>query len=188
MTKLNDNELYRLVRPDHPALSTVLPIYDFDASIEDTAPKYADFMKKAMRHHNGLGLSANQLGHMIRVFVMRGDPDVVCFNPKIVWSSEQTALMEEGCLTYPLLYLKIRRPVSIRARYQDEHGVTHTKQFDGISARCFQHELDHMNGIHYQTHASKLELNRAKRQLKLLQRKLKRAKNNGLTNNVRRTA
>lgn len=178
---------YSLVDARHRLLSTKLDMFDFDAPPIDPV-ELSITLLAMMDDLNGLGLSANQLGLPYRAFVMRSEPPFVCFNPKIVWSSEETMVMEEGCLTFPLLYLKIRRPVAIRARYQDQHGETHTKHLEGISARCYQHELDHMDGICYTAHASKLDLNRAKRRVSLLRRKINKVRNDEHRNILRRTA
>jgi peptide deformylase len=101
-----------------------------------------------MYEYNGLGLAANQVGEPYRIFAMRGQPEnFVCFNPKIVQPSEMEVVLEEGCLTYPGLLVKIKRPQHIRVRFQMPNGETVTKQFTGMTARVFQHEMDHLDGI-----------------------------------------
>jgi peptide deformylase len=101
-----------------------------------------------MYEYNGLGLAANQVGEPYRIFAMRGQPEnFVCFNPKIVQPSEMEVVLEEGCLTYPGLLVKIKRPQHIRVRFQMPNGDTITKQFTGMTARVFQHEMDHLDGI-----------------------------------------
>jgi peptide deformylase len=86
---------------------------------------------------------------------------VAFFNPEITWSSEEKIKMEEGCLTYLDLFLNIERPISIMVRYQDFNGEKKTAQFAGLTARCFQHELDHMNGIVYTMHVKPLAMQMA---------------------------
>lgn len=164
---------YDFVEPTHELLSTELEQFDFsNPPIPPNEIQQILFDK--MTEKNGLGLSANQIGMPYRVFIMRGDPCKVCFNPRIVDVADETIVLEEGCLTYPDLYVKIRRPIGLRARYQDVYGETHTEKFVGITARCFLHELDHLNGVHYLDRASKFHLENAKRKIKLVQRKRKK--------------
>ena len=166
----------KLVPSTHPLLFEELKPFDFDNPPVD--PKeLADHMIQVMDQHNGIGLSANQLGMNHRVFVMRTEPRLVCFNPVITFASEEQEVMEEGCLTFPLLYVKIKRSSWIRAKFYDVNGELQTEKFTGITARCFQHELDHLNGIVYLNRASKINLERSKRKLKLLKRRQKKLNN-----------
>jgi len=125
-------------------------------------------LKETMIENNGVGLSAIQCGIPLRVFVMGSptDPDNIAgvFNPKIVDSSKETTLEEEGCLTFPGLYVKVKRYDWIRVRYTTQEGVTDTIKFGGMTARIFQHELDHCNGILYTTRANRYHLEQAKKQ------------------------
>ena len=100
-----------------------------------------------MLSHDGIGLAANQIGLPYRVFAIKANPVLVCFNPRIVDYSKETIVLEEGCLTFPGLYLKIKRPRDIKCRFTYPNGETITKTFTGATARIFQHELDHLNGI-----------------------------------------
>jgi len=110
--------------------------------------EFAKELVKDMYEYNGLGLAANQVGEPYRIFAMRGQPEnFVCFNPRIVQPSEMEVVLEEGCLTYPGLLVKIKRPQHIRVRFQLPNGDTITKQFTGMTARVFQHEMDHLNGL-----------------------------------------
>lgn len=167
--KLND----KLVPSTDPILTTKLEPFDFENPPVD--PKeLANHLIEVMDKHNGIGLSANQLGMEHRVFVMRTEPRLVCFNPVLTFESEDQAVMEEGCLTFPLLYVRIKRSSWIRAKFFDENGEIQTQKFTGITARCFQHELDHLNGVVYLNRASKMNVERAKRKLKLLRRRQKK--------------
>jgi peptide deformylase len=87
-----------------------------------------------------------------------GDNYVAFFNPSVVLKSKKEAHMEEGCLSFPMLALRITRPEEIAVTYQDFNGEWKESTFTGISARCFQHELDHMNGIVYTSKAKPLAL------------------------------
>ena len=106
-----------------------------------------------MFHHNGVGLSANQIGIKERAFVMISDMEsqdtLTCFNPKIVKESKEMVTMEEGCLSYPEVFLDIPRPETIVVKYEDEGKELHKIKLAGFIARIFQHEYDHMEGIDF---------------------------------------
>ena len=106
-----------------------------------------------MIHHNGIGISANQIGIWERAFAMVRDIEnnevIVCFNPRIVKSYSEEVEMEEGCLSYPELFLKIKRPDKIVVKYEDEDKKTHKLKLQGLASRVFQHEYDHMEGIDF---------------------------------------
>ena len=106
-----------------------------------------------MIHYNGIGLSANQIGIWERAFVMVRDLEhnevMVCFNPRIIKSYTEEVEMEEGCLSYPDLFLKIKRPDKIVVKYEDEDKKTHKMKLEGLASRVFQHEYDHMEGIDF---------------------------------------
>ena len=106
-----------------------------------------------MIHHNGIGISANQIGIWERAFAMVRDLEhqevMVCFNPRIIKSYTEKVEMEEGCLSYPDLFLKITRPKKIIVKYEDIDKKIHKLKLDGLSARIFLHEYDHMEGINY---------------------------------------
>ena len=106
-----------------------------------------------MIHHNGIGISANQIGIWERAFAMVRDLEnnevMVCFNPRIIKSYSEEVEMEEGCLSYPELFLKIKRPDKIIVMYEDEDKKTHKIKLQGLASRVFQHEYDHMEGIDF---------------------------------------
>ena len=106
-----------------------------------------------MIHHNGIGISANQIGIWERAFAMIRDLEhqevMVCFNPRIIKSYTEEVEMEEGCLSYPELFLKIKRPDKIVVKYEDEDKKTHKIKLEGLASRVFQHEYDHMEGIDF---------------------------------------
>ena len=106
-----------------------------------------------MIHHEGIGISANQIGIWERAFAMVRDIEnnevMVCFNPRIVKSYSEEVEMEEGCLSYPELFLKIKRPDKIIVKYEDEDKKTHKLKLQGLASRVFQHEYDHMEGIDF---------------------------------------
>ena len=159
--------MYSLVEEASKVLRTPPDVFDFDNPPED--PKeIAENMSKAMDKFGGLGLSANQVGLPYRMFVMRtmheGDEEatnVPYFNPELIRVSQETELMKEGCLSFPDLYLMIKRSKTIEFKYQDVEGKEHTVMLEGIGARCVQHEIDHLNGIIFLQRASRLKLERA---------------------------
>ena len=106
-----------------------------------------------MIHHQGIGISANQIGIWERAFAMVRDLEnnevMVCFNPRIIKSYSEEVEMEEGCLSYPELFLKIKRPDKIVVKYEDEDKKTHRMKLQGLASRVFQHEYDHMEGIDF---------------------------------------
>ena len=103
-----------------------------------------------MWEHSGLGLSANQLGYPYRVFAMRGETkkdSIVCFNPEIKDFSPEMNTMEEGCLSLPDVYARVVRPAHVAISYLDKDGKEEGQLASGMTARVFQHELDHLDGI-----------------------------------------
>jgi peptide deformylase len=161
-----------LVKDSDPILSQQMPVFDFDNPPTDSIQLAYDLVE-SMRHHRGIGLSANQIGLPYRAFAMESVPAIVCFNPKLIDESSEEILLEEGCLSFPGLGIKIKRPRHIKVRYTEPNGEVVTRKFTGMAARCFLHELDHMNGTKYIDRASFIQKELAfKRQKKLA--KLKR--------------
>lgn len=149
--------IFNLVSENDPILKEVLPDFDFNNPPVDPNA-FASSLVETCKKNNGIGLSANQCGFKHRVFVMgSGDEYVAFFNPKVVGSFGE-AHIEEGCLSFPHLALRITRASVIAVEYQDFLGETKTQTFSGISARCFLHELDHMNGVVYTERAKPLAL------------------------------
>ena len=138
-----------LIPPEDPLLHKKIKkcSYNLDRS------KLSYTLTENMFKHNGVGLSANQIGIVERAFVMMIDIDlqetITCFNPKIIKESKDEVVMEEGCLSYPEMYLDISRPRSIIVKYEDEGKSIFKRRLDGYIARIFQHEYDHMEGIDF---------------------------------------
>lgn len=137
-----------------PFLKTPTPIFDF-ANPPCDPVELANDLFATMEVAGGIGLAAPQCGLPYRVFVLRSEPKLACFNPAVVFSSPELEEMEEGCLTFPGLGIKISRPRDIRARYTTHSGKTTTSKFTGLTARAFQHETDHLNGILFTDRAFK---------------------------------
>ena len=106
-----------------------------------------------MFHHDGVGLSANQIGMDVRAFAMVRDIEyndvIVCFNPRIVTRSDECVWCEEGCLSFPDQFINVQRPDKIIVKYEDEEGKDHKITLSGFASRVFQHEFDHLNGIDF---------------------------------------
>ena len=106
-----------------------------------------------MLHYDGIGLSANQIGIEERVFAMIRDLEyndiIVCFNPRIIKRYDDDVWCEEGCLSFPDEIINIQRPDRIVVKYEDEDKKDHKIKLDGLAARVFQHEFDHLNGIDF---------------------------------------
>jgi peptide deformylase len=110
------------------------------------------------------------------VFVIRTEEDkpFALFNPKIISESENLISMKEGCLSFPLLYMNVKRPDFVRLRYQNEKGETNTERFIGMTARVVLHEFDHMNGVLFLEKVSRMEKDRSLRKRAILKRKVKK--------------
>jgi peptide deformylase len=150
-----------LVKPNDPILTSVCESFNFNNPPFDPI-QFSQELIKFMYDRNGIGLAANQVGVPYRIFAMRGSPEnFVCFNPKIVQPSEAEVVLEEGCLTYPGLYVKVKRPQHVRVRFTKPNGEIITKQFTGMTARIFQHELDHLDGKVFYNKANRVHRDRA---------------------------
>lgn len=119
--------------------------------------EFANDLVKTMYEHNGLGLSANQVGVPLQIFTMRTETPLLIVNPKILEVSEETIELEEGCLSFPGELIRVTRPISIVARFIQANGKGHTQKFEGMTARVFQHEMDHMMGKTMFDYLSKLK-------------------------------
>lgn len=134
-----------------------------------------DRLLSAMEHYQGIGLSANQIGIQERAFIMYSDVKkkemISCFDPLITEYSKEKIIMDEGCLTWPGLWLKVERSEGIRCVYNDVDGELVQVQMHGLEARIFQHEYDHMEGTNFTQRVSRLKLNMAKRRASKMRKK-----------------
>jgi peptide deformylase len=159
--------------------------FDFDNPVVDPQ-KLFEKMLAIMADKNGIGLAAPQVGLSIKMFVI-GDPKnresvIGAFNPIIVDYSSEEILAEEGCLSYPDLWIRIKRPKNIQVRFTTWDGTRETIEFKGMTARIFQHEYDHLHGVVFQRRANLYHLQKAKKELKKLNRiKRKRSKDSSLS-------
>lgn len=129
-------------------------------------------LTRLMDEEGGIGFASNQAGFLYRIFAMKIDDEVRFFyNPEIIEVGEVEVVMEEGCLSFPGLFFKVKRPSYVGVRYQDSTGAKHEELLQGIAARCFQHELDHLDGICFTDRVSKLTLDMAKKKRAKRERK-----------------
>ncbi|CAO3353722.1 peptide deformylase [Azospirillum melinis] len=150
-----------LVAP-HPILKRkAQPVAEVDARVV----KLMDDMVETMYDAAGIGLAAPQVGVLDRVIVVdvheKGEPPnpIRLANPEIVWSSDEKAVCEEGCLSVPEQYADVTRPMRIRVRYLDEKNQPQEIEADGMLATCIQHEIDHLNGVLFVDYLSMLKRN-----------------------------
>jgi peptide deformylase len=144
----------------NPILRERMPDFDFENPVVDPKELERD-MLAMMFANNAIGLSANQVGVRARVFVM-GDKEnflmaKAYFNQIIVANTNDVTEMEEGCLSFPGVYVKIKRPAAIKVQYQTSTGETELAEFEGYDCKCFLHEFDHLEGITFQDRTSTLK-------------------------------
>lgn len=153
-----------------PLLTQELPEFDFE---KNDAKVIERKLIKAMTENNGAGLAANQVGKDWRVFVadFGGEPKGY-FNPKILEYGDDTEVSEEGCLSFPHLWIKIKRSTLVIATWQDSNGQRYTRPVEGRAARVFQHETDHLDGITFQRRANRFHLEQAKKRQKIALRRI----------------
>ncbi len=151
-----------LVAPDPKLKMKARRVETFD----DELRKLLDDMVETMYAAKGIGLAAPQIGVPLRAIVMdlaRDEEEDAAprkfLNPEIVWESDDEVPCEEGCLSVPGQYAEVTRPAQCRVRYQDENGVRHEIDCDGLLAVCIQHEMDHLEGVLFVDHLSMLKRN-----------------------------
>lgn len=161
-----------LVAPDPRLRQVSKPVEKVDDSIR----ALMDDMLETMYAAPGIGLAAIQVGVPLRVIVMdvSGEEEErqprYFVNPEILDPSEETAVYQEGCLSVPDYYDEVERPARCRVRYLDYHGEERIEDAEGLLATCIQHEMDHLNGVLFIDHLSRLKRDRILRRLKKEQR------------------
>ncbi|MGD9810256.1 MAG: peptide deformylase [Sphingobium sp.] len=168
-----------IIEAPDPRLRTIST--DVEA-IDDALRTLIDDMFETMYEAPGIGLAAIQVGVPKRVLVIdlqepeseeEGAPAVrsprVFINPQILEGSEQVAIYNEGCLSVPEQFAEVERPATVRASWMDREGRIHEQTIDGLLATCLQHEMDHLNGVLFIDHLSKLKRD-------MLLRKLQKAR------------
>jgi len=138
-----------LIHPDPRLKAVAAPVTDFDAELG----VLAEDMLSTMYEYIGLGLAAPQLGISKRLIVVDCVKDdiekprpMALVNPEILWSSEETNVYQEGCLSFPDQFADVTRPAEVEVKWQDVTGEEKVQKFDGLWATCIQHEIDHLDG------------------------------------------
>ena len=153
--------IYTLLEKDNTALT--IPLSGCSKDLDRVELK--ENLIATMNNFHGIGLSASQCGVMERAFVMYSDVKkkeiIACFNPQIISEGTEMVTMDEGCLTWPGIWLKIKRPDHIDCTFEDENGDLKEANLDGMMSRAFQHEYDHILGRNFTEMASELKLERA---------------------------
>src|SRR5579863_4842093 len=151
-----------IIIPDKRLRSVSKPVAGIDDEIRTLVADMFDTMYKAP----GIGLAAIQVAVPARVVVMdlskreeNAQPRVF-INPEITWRSDETSLYEEGCLSIPDIHEDVERPARVKVRYLDLDGKPWEAEADGLFATCIQHEVDHLNGVLFIDHISKLKRTR----------------------------
>jgi peptide deformylase len=138
--------------------------------------KLADDMLETMYDAPGIGLAAIQVGEPLRLLVIdlakEGDPPApqVFINPEVLETSDERSVYEEGCLSIPDYYAEVERPAKVRVRHLDRAGKEQEIEADGLLATCLQHEMDHLNGVLFIDHISKLKRDMVVKKFKKLAR------------------
>jgi len=162
--------ILQLVPKTDEVLRTPTEKFDFNNPPVDPSQLAID-LSETMLSLDGVGLAAPQVGLPYRVFVMRTNPIYTCFNPKLVDVSHNVTLtLDEGCLTFPNLVLKITRPRIIKMRFTLPNGDTRTEKFHDLTARIFQHELDHLDGVLFTSKVSRISLEIAEKKARKINR------------------
>ncbi|WP_028357547.1 peptide deformylase [Brackiella oedipodis] len=163
--------LLPILKYPHPNLHVKAdPVSEVTPEIAQTASD----MLATMYESKGIGLAATQVDIQQRLFVMdiseEGNEPQVFINPQITWFSEELQEYEEGCLSIPGIYDKVTRPAAIKGHATNEKGERFEFDYEGLKAVCVQHEIDHLDGVLFIDHLSKLKQNRIKTKIKKAQK------------------
>jgi peptide deformylase len=153
--------MMELLAEGHPQLLEMTDEWDFetDGSPEELIREMAKFMTD----NGGVGLAAPQIGVKKRIFIMGNFVKLVaCINPKIVSLSEERANDLEGCLSFPELFMKVKRPASAIVNYYTISGELVERELTGLEARVFLHEYDHLIGVTFDQRVGNVTLRMAK--------------------------
>jgi peptide deformylase len=151
-----------IILPDKRLRLVSEPVKQVDAGIR----KLVDDLFETMYKAPGIGLAAIQIGVAKRAITMdlskkEGNHEPQVFiNPEVIWTSDETAKYEEGCLSIPDYYEEVERPAEVKVKYLGLDGKSHELQAKGLLATCLQHEIDHINGVLFIDYLSKLKRDR----------------------------
>lgn len=163
----------KLVKEDDLILTEMAEDWSFE--VDGDPAELVKEITRLMFLHNGIGLSASQCGVKKRIFIMGNEEELIaCINPKIISLSDQRILGEEGCLSFPGMWLKVKRPASVVASYQTVTGEVKEEEFYGLRARVFLHEFDHLMGITFDQRVGDFSLKLAKERRRKHLKKIKK--------------
>jgi peptide deformylase len=146
----------KIIPDNDPILLTPPTAWDFNG--EDDAQMFTNMLQDRMVELGGIGLSANQVGVAKTVFCIgMNEYRKIFFNPVILETSSEEVSGEEGCLSFPGIFIQVKRPSTVTIQYQDESGELQVEKFEGLTARVVLHEYDHMQGIVFKDKVSKLK-------------------------------
>lgn len=157
-------DLYDIIKVPHATLKeTAMPV----SRVDDDIRKQMDRMLATMYDAPGIGLAANQVNILNRVLVMdlagnrenEASNPILMANPEIIWESEEPSFMDEGCLSIPEQFAQVQRPREVRVKFLNYDGKEEEALFKDLASHCVQHEIDHLNGIRFIDHLSRLKRN-----------------------------
>ena len=156
--------MIQLFQYPHETLLQTSTAWSHDDSIEgySDVEKFEDDYVKLMLDEKGMGLAANQVGITKRFFAIGHETfdtfqkHAIIWNPQVINFSEEKVIDVEGCLSFKDIFLKVERPKTIEVQYETTQGKKRFAKLDGMESKCFQHELDHLDGITYNKRVSKL--------------------------------
>lgn len=167
-----------LIYPDENLATVCQPV----ETVDDALRQFIDDMFDTMYHHEGIGLAAPQVNVLKRVITMDIEGDktnqIVLINPEIIESSGETGI-EEGCLSIPGSRALIPRKEKVTVKALNRQGEPFTLEAEGLLAICIQHEIDHLNGVLFVDHISRLKRQRIKEKMLKLKKQIERNKNGG---------
>ena len=179
----------KLVKETNSILYKRCDPFDFNEPIIDPY-QLVDQLHKIRREGKGVGLAAPQVGLATQVLVIGmgdfttegvSDYDQCFFNPVITRFSDETIVMIEGCLSFPDLVVKVKRPKDIEVTWYSEEGSEVSQSFGGMTSRILQHEIDHLDGITFIKRADRYHLHKAQKDRKMLERYRKRQNSDTLS-------
>ena len=172
----------KLVAENNPILTKKCELFDFENPVMDPY-ELSDGLQKVRREDAGVGLAAPQVGIDTQALVIgmgnfesegTQEFEQIFFNPVITSFGEETELMIEGCLSFPGMFIKVKRPKDIVLEWYTEEGTWTTQNFGGMTSRILQHEVDHLKGVTFISRANRHHLQKAQKDRKLSERRRKR--------------
>ena len=163
--------MIQLFQYPHETLLQTSTVWKEDDSIDgyDDVERFESDVIKLMLDEHGMGLAANQIGITKRFFAIGHESfdtfkkHAINWNPQVINFSEEKIIDVEGCLSFKDIFVKVERPKTIEVQYETTQGKTEFAKLDGMESKCFQHELDHLNGITFNQRISKLRWDMARK-------------------------